>query len=801
AGIGLARADSRAVVRRGASLTVTDQISIRAANTGDFSVTGQVQAGQGAGLGVAAAVLVAETAAVADLSADAGPGGGSARPDVTVAALDTITRNVVQATSSAPSSSSGTTPGAGTPAAGAQSFITGLLNARSSGADGRKAVTLDPRSGASGGQPGGQPGDQGAALPDIGAAVSVVGSTHRARAFIGENAQTGPLGDVALIARIRDLDQQSAARATATSGPSVNLSGAVVVGLIEHDADAFIGSGARVAAERLGVLAGVERAAGMGTYQWDGLGSVKTRLQAGQDPSTGFLGGYAGASGSGSGGLGITGAVLYLDFDSSASARIDEGAAVTTLGGQGAWQTTLTDAGGQEHAIDWRAAVAVAAETSLTGGFGAGNRSSTGTGQGGIGIGGSYAQVNYNALAEALLGTSASIKPEAGFSAGDVAFTAHTAERQFLVGHGTGGGSDLGLSGNFAFGRFRTQTRAEVAENARLDGGDVLFEAAGERRAFLVAGGFQRPGDDNLSASVALQDVEAATEAAVRGDVSVRNLTVAALADQRLLADVSEMSNSAAVAVGLVNIETSASLARGAGVTVSDTVTVHASAQHDFSFTARSTARDGAAAGIAAALLFADAETEATVATALAGVRNVYVGAEDATKGTVVVGETAVEGQKPVDPGNPDNPDNPDNPENPGSGQPQQSSGTRASGESMVQNLMGDDKLGDKTPAFDADSGAGDGTPDPGASIRLPKIGGAVSTAVTNHRARASIVDGVQITAAGDVAVTARTFQGRLSQRASTGVVSHASQDELPVSISAAAEPGGANVASVSGKG
>src|SRR5690606_10441391 len=523
-----------AVVRRGASLTVTDQISIRAANTGDFSVTGQVQAGQGAGLGVAAAVLVAETAAVADLSADAGPGGGSARPDVTVAALDTITRNVVQATSSAPSSSSGTTPGAGTPAAGAQSFITGLLNARSSGADGRKAVTLDPRSGASGGQPGGQPGDQGAALPDIGAAVSVVVSTHRARAFIGENAQTGPLGDVALIARIRDLDQQSAARATATSGPSVNLSGAVVVGLIEHDADAFIGSGARVAAERLGVLAGVERAAGMGTYQWDGLGSVKTRLQAGQDPSTGFLGGYAGASGSGSGGLGITGAVLYLDFDSSASARIDEGAAVTTLGGQGAWQTTLTDAGGQEHAIDWRAAVAVAAETSLTGGFGAGNRSSTGTGQGGIGIGGSYAQVNYNALAEALLGTSASIKPEAGFSAGDVAFTAHTAERQFLVGHGTGGGSDLGLSGNFAFGRFRTQTRAEVAENARLDGGDVLFEAAGERRAFLVAGGFQRPGDDNLSASVALQDVEAATEAAVRGDVSARNLTVAALADQRL---------------------------------------------------------------------------------------------------------------------------------------------------------------------------------------------------------------------------------------------------------------------------
>src|SRR5690606_21242341 len=158
AGIGLARADSWAVVRRGASLTVTDQISIRAANTGDSSVTGQVQAGQGAGLGVAAAVLVAETAAVADLSADAGPGGGSARPDVTVAALDTITRNVVQATSSAPSSSSGTTPGAGTPAAGAQSFITGLLNARSSGADGRKAVTLDPRSGASGGQPGGQPG-------------------------------------------------------------------------------------------------------------------------------------------------------------------------------------------------------------------------------------------------------------------------------------------------------------------------------------------------------------------------------------------------------------------------------------------------------------------------------------------------------------------------------------------------------------------------------------------------------------------------------------------------------------------
>src|SRR5690606_8185782 len=248
-----------------------------------------------------------------------------------------------------------------------------------------------------------------------------------------------------------------------------------------------------------------------------------------------------------------------------------------------------------------------------------------------------------------------------------------------------------------------------------------------------------------------------------------RNLTVAALADQRLLADVSEMSNSAAVAVGLVNIETSASLARGAGVTVSDTVTVHASAQHDFSFTARSTARAGAAAGIAAArpggsrrafsftagataragacagiaaaLLFADAETEATVATALAGVRNVYVGAEDATKGTVVVGETAVEGQKPPDPGNPDNPDNPDNPENPGSGQPQKSSGTRASGESMVQNLMGDDKLGDKTPAFDADSGAGDGTPDPGASIRLPKIGGAVSTAVTNHRARASSVD------------------------------------------------------------
>lgn len=829
--VGLAQVESSAVIARGAQLRVSDAISISADNTTSLALTSTAEASQGGMLGVAASVLIADTRATARLDADVAATGPALGGNLSLIAQDRIASHQVKAESSAATPSgdngdgdsgdggdggtgngddadgddNGTGNGDGgsdgdddgddsgnTPAAGGEAFVAGMLASRSG--DGERQAQLDERSGAEDGA------SQSGGLPEIGAAVSVVLANHAAEAAIGDHATVNALGDVSLIARVLDPAQIALATSSVTGGQAANLSGAVVVGFIDHAATAYVGEGASLGAGRLGVRADVLRTSDMGDYDWSGLGSVKSTLGDGGDIAGDFMSGYARSSGGGSGGFGLTGAVLYMGLDSRARAYVGEGAAVTTLGSPGSWQTPLPGDG--DESIDWRSAVDIAAATTLSGAFGAGNQSAVGDGDGGIAVGGSYVQVNYHVLTEAFVDRHASIDAGAGAGAGDASLTAHTAEHQYLIGHGSGGGKGLGLSGNFAFSRTHSHTAARIAQHGAVRASDVLLQSSDDLKAFILAGGFNRPGANNLSASVALQELTAHTASRVEGSIQAENLSLFALGSNQIVSDVSEMSNSAAVGLSLVDLETTASLARGSVVTVADTVTVHAGNTSSFTITAKATAKDGAAAGVAGALLFADTRANASVETNLIGVTHVNVTALDVITGTAIVALTEVEGQKDPDPGQGGGQDPPgDEPDPDPAPEPEPTDGTRAAAERLIQDHMSDDTLGDKAPSFDADSGADDdesgaqSTSSGGASggqgkaeggLRLPKIGGAVSVSVANHGAEATIGSGVQIGALGDVALLARVAQGQVHNRAETGVVSHASEDELPVSISAA---------------
>ncbi len=530
--VGAANVESTAQLGKDATINATKSVTVTALNNNSFSTNATAMALDQGQVGATAAVFEGTTKATATNNANLTTAG---LQKVTVNALDETTKNRTAASSSTGTSTI------------AQYLITPELH----GLDKLGDAVLAKMS------YGSQQLDAaaGGGKPKLAAAVSYTDFSATAKAAVGDNATINASGDIVVAAKVSDALIQTHASSSVDGlaknpdapASNMSLSAAIAVGKYSHDSSAVIGRKADITGANIGVRSDVALPYQQTYTQFESLSDVIGHLNSNLGLANGFLTGYANATSDtqanpdGSGGLGLNGAVSYMDFTSKSKALVDKEASLKTTGtASGAWKS-LTSAGTAPtlYNIDWAAPVDITSKIDVQGVFAAGNVSLTFSGAGGEGakaVGGSYGQVNYASTNYAYVAEGASIGPAAGTTAQNVNVSADTSTRVFMLAPTAGRGTTIGVNALFSVANINDKTLASIDDEARIGSGAVTVKAQGTIDAMTIAGALNTDHGAGVGATVAMNSVTTDTESYIgdndqlNGDGSTLALTTGKVA-------------------------------------------------------------------------------------------------------------------------------------------------------------------------------------------------------------------------------------------------------------------------------
>ena len=478
-----AKVHSGAIITAGSASNVT----VSALTTNSFSTSATAMASAGSVGGIAFAYSDYKAATEAQFGASLGSAANKAG-SLTVQAVSDTTKNATSATTTVGNNA---LFNAGPAGSTVSDLLTKILGKVSSGSSSVPAK--------------------------VGSAIAIADSGLSAKASIGADVGgAAPAiytnGNVAVASRQSDfgvrLIADSSTNSTSTDPTAANpqaqvsLSFAIAVGNYNHDSTAFIGPGATVSGFRVGVGATNEMPISNTWTNWAGLSEAISHLNGNLGVVNNILTTYANAS-SQSSQLGLAGAVDYFRVNNETSAYIASGATITAASLGGTWQTTLAD--GYEQA--WSRAVSVAADTTVHSIDGGGNFGFTGGVQGGAGsaAGGTLLDIGRSSR------TVAAIADGATVSAGDLAVTATTSDKMFVVATSSGQSAGVALNGMVSLAGLNNQTLASISNRARITADLVDLRAEQFVSLFSLGGALAGGGTGGSSFGVSVARLDATT--------------------------------------------------------------------------------------------------------------------------------------------------------------------------------------------------------------------------------------------------------------------------------------------------
>ncbi len=496
-----ATVQSSANIAAGATIAVSESVSIRAHNENSFSSSATSMALGKGQVGIALNYTELTTGATASNGANFTTG------KVTIEALNDTLKNKSAASTQA-GTSLFTKPLAkaltvlGKPSGAVKDLLRGKV------AGGKQEIdsTAD------------------ANKPKIAAAVTYASNTHDATAFIGDSAQvTASAGDVAIAATVKDKGIHTIATAAVEGkaddpdnpGSSLGLAGALTIGLFEHNSNAYIGDNATVSAQRVGVVSDLSIPYGFVTLtKWDSLSNVIANL-GNLNPAS-WLSGWANASVDGCVGNCLAGSVNYLDYVNTSDAYIGRGAKVTsTSTDTAAWGSSQL--GGDVFSSPLH----VLAKSAIEGAYAAGNMSvflNGASGQSGASaLGGGYNQVNF------ATDTRAWVSEGAVINAPKVKVQADAKTQITAATPSAGRGASYGANMILSRIKIKDSTEASIDDEAQVTSTKVDVLAANEVIVWALAGAINKSESAGVGAGVAINDVATDTQAKI-ADNDANNL-------------------------------------------------------------------------------------------------------------------------------------------------------------------------------------------------------------------------------------------------------------------------------------
>jgi filamentous hemagglutinin family protein len=497
--IAVTRADVSALARlaAGAQLSITDDLSISAVNTNDFSTNAVAKARKDGLAGIAAVYFTGNTTASALSDADL-----TGLKNLIIDARDNTIRNVTSASS----------------VAGGQEMTQKIGQSVAKGAEfvqskwGEKAPVLDEKSGNTGGL-------------QIAGAISIVEMDQSSEARIGSSAAVSAANDIVVNAETKNARLQNKAisniPASKDGQADAAISGAVAYGTYQRSAEAYLGSDSQIQAQRVGIGSQVlmpyielEEA----NIQWDKLtdfSTISEELSKLKDlAGNPLLTSYANATEAGAD-MGAAGSLSYTSFINNSRAYLDKNAQVTILEGpNGGWEKTLPN----ESKLKWDAPLSIAALTDHTGVYAAGNFSFSLKGTGGVpegaSAGGAYNQVNHTNNTQAYIAGGAAVNQE-GSELKDISITADTKELVIALGPTSGRGGSIGLNGIFAMTSIDSNTEASISDKASVTARQLLLSAGEDVVAWTVTGALNLSESAGVGVSIAVNEITTNTKAFV----------------------------------------------------------------------------------------------------------------------------------------------------------------------------------------------------------------------------------------------------------------------------------------------
>jgi hypothetical protein len=496
-----------AKVHSGAIITAgyATNVSVSALTTNSFSTSATAMASAGSVGGIAFAYSDYKAATEAQFGASLGSAANKVG-SLTVQAVSDTTKNATSATTTVGNNALFNAGDAGSTAS---DLLTKILGKVSSGSSSVPAK--------------------------VGSAIAIAESGLSAKAFIGADAGgAAPSiyanGNVAVASRqsdfgvrlIADSSTNSTSKDPTAANPQaqISLSFGIAVGNYDHHSTAYIGPGATVSAYRVGVGATNEMPISNTWTDWAGLSEAISHLNGNLGVVNNILTTYANASSSSSQ-LGLAGSVDYFRVNNETSAYIASGATITAAALGGGMRTTLAD--GYEQA--WSRAVSVSADTTVHSIDGGGNFGFTGGVQGGAGsaAGGTLLDIGRSSR------TVAAIADGATVTAGELAVTATTSDKMFVVATSSGRSAGVALNGMVSLAGLNNQTLASISNRALITADLVDLRAEQFVSLFSLGGALAgaSSGGSSFGVSVARLDATTVTRAYIgdnAGDLSGNRL-------------------------------------------------------------------------------------------------------------------------------------------------------------------------------------------------------------------------------------------------------------------------------------
>ena len=505
--IAVTRADvaAEATVAKGASLKV-GKLLVQAVNQSAFTTGATVLSlSEGKG-GVAFAYSRPQTRAVASLGAD------TSAESVVVDAWDIITRDRTTASTTA-----GTYGTLYTIQRYTEKWELNRLHALAQGVIGlMDKVRLDQRSGVT-------------EQPRFAGAMTLTESSHEALANIAEGARV-TADEVAVVAEVEhgalQVQTESSVNSPGASDPrnpdtSKGFSTAIAYGNYRQTAQAWIGAGAEVTAQRVGVGSRALVPYQITWHHIEHVGDITAKINGNLGLANGFLTGFVNST-SEAQDLSAAGSISILEFDTTSQAYVDRGATVNLVTGSsgsgGSWSVERSRAKslGKPELLEWDAPVSISAVSDVEAVSGVGHLTLTFNALGGgsdtTAVGANYGQVNMSTTTKAYVAAGAKIAPAAetkGQLAGKVSVNAASKERLYLIVPTAGRAMGRwGIAGNFALGRLNVNTEASVDRTASVTAEALRLSAGDNIASLLIAGGLGRAQQGGFDAGIAIQEVD-----------------------------------------------------------------------------------------------------------------------------------------------------------------------------------------------------------------------------------------------------------------------------------------------------
>lgn len=569
---------AQALVRAGANLKVTGDVSIAATNANSFGNTVESMVGNNGKAAAAIAISDFKTAATAELGA-----GVKDAAKVEVIAINDTAQNVTSANAKV-----GET----------------LNDMIRDGIEQKLGPIMDPTGTAEnffwdkllGGQEPDTKVKPKSTPFRIGGGIAYATSTADATALVGPGAAIHASDSVVVGARNKAADIQIVAESAAVSQSRERaaadtarntFSAGVAIGSYEHDALAKVGSGASVTAPKVAVTSDViipvrESLLTGGSFdRWDGLSTVKDWF----DSITNIFDVFNGASAAKStsdnsnGSISLSGSVSVLSFKNTARSVLDTNAKLNLTGAAtGSWshdfEVVAADATASPeveqllHEWTFSAPAHVRASREATllfhgGHFLPGN--SGGGNAGGKGLGLAYTQETLTGSSEAIVREGAAIQgvdetlagtdadglrswTQAARATGEAQVTAEGKDLLISIAASGGYGSSFGLNGSASIVTVNNNSRALVDDEAVIKAEKFSVLATDTPVAWSLAGGFNKSSSSGVGVGIAYNGVTGnthaeiadndsyqgeratarASEAAAAGSVASRDLAVVA---------------------------------------------------------------------------------------------------------------------------------------------------------------------------------------------------------------------------------------------------------------------------------